>query len=119
MSNQAEEADAESVSSSASCEHREEWPTRIRFQKKYQPKGIRITAETLREIHNYDDCAVMPPPHVEMHRTDMEQREVIVQTREGDLTVYLGDWIMEDSEGHHYPIADEEIRQTYEPVTED
>jgi hypothetical protein len=49
----------------------------------------------------------------------MEQREVIVQTREGDLTVYLGDWIMEDSEGHHYPIADEEIRQTYEPVSED
>jgi len=26
---------------------------------------------------------------------------------------------MEDSEGHHYPIADEEIRQTYEPVSED
>jgi hypothetical protein len=119
MSNQQENTDTGSVSSSESCEHREEWPIRSRFQKKYQPKGIRITAETLKEIHGYDDCAVMPPPHVEMHRTDMEHREVIVQTREGDLTVYLGDWIMEDSDGHHYPIADDEIRQTYEPVSED
>jgi len=114
MSDQQENDDAESVSSSASCEHREEWPIlSSRFRKKYQPKWIRITAETIEEIHNYDDCAVMPPPHVEMHRTDMEHREVIVQMPEGAFTVYLGDWIMEDSEGHHYPIPDEEIRPTF------
>jgi hypothetical protein len=102
---------------SESCERREEWPIlSSRFLKKYEPSWTRITVETLEEIHNYDDCAVMPPPHVEMHRTDMEHRQVIVQMPERDLTVYLGDWIMEDSEGHHYPIPDEEIRQTYEPL---
>jgi len=42
--------------------------------------------------------------------------EVQIRTREGHLKAKPGDWIMEDSKGHHYPIADEEIRQTYQPV---
>jgi len=73
-----------------------------------------ICEETLEEIKGYDDCTV-----ISESETVYGGLLVQIETREGVLEADEGDWIMEDSEGHHYPIADEEIRQTYEPVDED
>jgi len=116
MSDQQENSGTGSVSSSESCEHRDdEWPFRSHFRKKYQPYGVRVCEETIEEIRSYDDCSVI-------QGSDFEGDPIYwveIQTREGTLEANYGDWIMEDSEGHHYPIADEEIRQTYEPVNED
>lgn len=86
------------------------WPTRGRFRKRFQPYGVRLTPETAEEIENYDDCRIM-------RDEDGDPIGAEVQTREGTLDdVGMGAWIMEDSDGCHYPIADEEIRQTYEPA---
>jgi len=115
MSKQQEETDTGSVSSSGSCEHREndEWPNRGRFRKSYHPYGVRICEATLEEIDDFDDCRVG-------YNHQLENKwYVTIETRGGEPRAYIGDWIMEDSEGHHYPIADDEIRQTYEPVNED
>jgi hypothetical protein len=88
-----------------------EWPNRSHFRKKYQPYGVRICSDTFDEIAQYEDCVI---EWVESGGGIC----VTIETREGRLKAYDGDWIMEDSEGSHYPIADEEIRQTYEPVDE-
>lgn len=92
-----------------------EWPNRSRFRKKYQPYGVRICDETLDEIREYEDCSII---RMGSQTSEPLSVEVQIRTREGHLKAKPGDWIMEDSEGHHYPIADEEIRQTYEPVDE-
>jgi hypothetical protein len=63
-------------------------------------------------IQEFDDCKV-GYDHLRKGKY-----YVTIETREGTLKAGWGDWIMEDSEGRHYPIADEEIRQTYEPVNE-
>lgn len=89
-----------------------DYPLRSRFRKNYQPYGVRICEETLDEIAAFDDCTVGANKMLE------GEYYVRVKTREGELKAYAGDWIMEDSEGHHYPIAHEELRKTYEPVTD-
>jgi hypothetical protein len=90
---------------------------RAQFQKGYKPYGVRVCEETLDEIAEYEDCEIMAagPEHPSLD--PQEFMGVVVQTREGSLKAEEGDWIMEDSEGRHYPIAHEELRQTYEPIT--
>jgi len=95
------------------AEERYDWPVRGRFRKKHQPYGVRICKDTLEEIKGYDDCAV-----ISESETVYGGLLIQIETREGVLEADGGDWIMEDSDGRHYPIADEEIRQTYEPVGE-
>lgn len=66
--------------------------------------GVRICVDTLDEIRGYEDCRVVT-------EGCSGKTKVYIETREEKLSAYIGDWIMEDSEGHHYPIADEEIGQ--------
>lgn len=87
----------------------DDWPIRANFQKKYCPYGVRICADTFDEIKEYEDCTTVSDPGT-------DEIWVEIETREGTLTALWGDWIMEDSEGCHYPIADEEIGKTYEPI---
>jgi len=91
-------------------DEQDQWPNRSRFRKKYQPYGVRICNENLDLIQDFDDCKV-GYDHLREGKY-----YVTIETREGKLEAGWGDWIMEDSEGHHYPIADQEIRVTYEPV---
>lgn len=95
--------------SDTDAQNTKDWPKRSRFRKKYQPYGVLICEETLDEIESFDDCVI------EWIESDGEIC-ISIKTREGKLKAYDGDWIMEDSEGHHYPIAEEEIRKTYEPA---
>lgn len=96
----------------SSDQEKTDWPLQSRFQKLYQPYGVRICPETLDDIDDMFDV------FIEYIEADGEIC-VSIETREGQLKAYDGDWIMEDSEGHHYPIAHEELRKTYEPVDTD
>jgi hypothetical protein len=97
---------------SSGAEEKYDWPVRSRFQKKYLPYGVRICDETLNEIRVFKDCKVVTA-------AENGRKAVVIETREGKLRARYGDWIMEDSEGSHYPIAHEELRKTYEPVDDD
>ena len=100
------------------AEERFDYPVRSRFRKSFQPYGVRICDETLDEIGDFDDCQVMIAGS---HHPDLEHGEfisIVIETREGTLEAGMGDWIMEDTEGHHYPIAHQELRKTYQPVQE-
>jgi hypothetical protein len=90
-------------------EEKSDWPVRSRFRKKYMPYGVRICDETLEEIRRFEDCIVVTA-------AKSGKKAVDIETREGPLRAQWGDWIMENSEGRHYPIAHEEFRKTYEPV---
>ena len=107
-------ADSDSSSGASAppdAKEKDEWPLRSRFRKKFLPYGVRVCEETLDEIQGYNDCTVIPESE-----TVYGPLAVQIETREGVLEADPGDWIMEDSEGHHYPIAHEELRTTYEPV---
>lgn len=81
---------------------------RATFTKTHDPLGVRVCEENLDEIRSYKDCDVV---------TDVDEGTIVIVTnREGALEVGLGDWIFEDSLGHHYPIADDEVQEAYTPV---
>lgn len=100
------------ASASPGAGEKHDWPVRGHFSKKYQPYGVRVCDETLSEIRKYDDCYIIRGVRV----AEPHSFEVKIYTREGRLKAQPGDWIMEDSEGHHYPIAHDELRKTYQPV---
>ena len=43
--------------------------------------------------------------------------EVRIQTREGELTGYPGEWLITGVHGEKYPCGDDIFRQTYEPAS--
>ena len=45
--------------------------------------------------------------------------KVEIQTREGTLFAYPGDWLIRGIEGEIYPCGDSIFRQTYEPVDDE
>lgn len=43
----------------------------------------------------------------------------VIETLEGPIQGYPGDWVAKDIEGNQYPIADRIFQKTWEPVEED
>lgn len=46
------------------------------------------------------------------------KRRITIDTREGSLRGYPGDWLITGIAGERYPCEDAIFRQTYEPVGE-
>lgn len=42
----------------------------------------------------------------------------VINGVEANYVVHVGDWIVTDSHGYYWPIADDVFKRTYEPVTE-
>lgn len=55
------------------------------------------------------------PIVVEAYQTD---KEVIIQTLEGQLRAAPGDWIITGLQGEKYPCKPDIFKKTYEPIEE-
>lgn len=49
---------------------------------------------------------------------DPEQRVILIQTLEGEITASFGDWIIKGVQGEFYPCKPDIFKLTYEEVTE-
>jgi len=84
-----------------------DWPTEGYFHKLHKPYGIQVIPENWEAIKAFDDCTVI---------SDIRSWQVKVETNEGTLLANRGDWILEDSEGRHYPVEADEMFDTYTPA---
>jgi hypothetical protein len=48
----------------------------------------------------------------------IESRTLMMETREGEMTASMGDWIIQDVQGEFYPCKPDIFEMTYERVEE-
>ena len=87
---------------------REHAQSRVR---RFQKKPVEIKA--MRFFEGYRDEAM-----AWSGAKDGGYRKLIIETLEGDMTVYEGDWIIQGVEGEFYPCKPDIFEKTYQRVYE-
>lgn len=82
---------------------------------KYRKKPVVIEAEQFTEENkdrafNFITCNRYPKHDAEGNR------ELVIQTLEGEMTAVLGDWIIKGVKGEFYPCKPDIFEATYESV---
>lgn len=83
-------------------------PTRFR-KRPVDIMAVKLTRENMSEIHGWVGSYA--------YICDDPEKPVLrIQTLEGIMTAYCGDWIIQGVKGEFYPCRDDIFQQTYEAI---
>lgn len=82
---------------------------------KYRKKPVVIEVHQL-TIYNQEELEAWCNGSIKGTKLPVEQREIEIQTLEGDHRAKVGDFIIKGIKGEFYPCKSDIFQATYEPV---